>query len=369
MYFQPEDVPDYTGDINELGYNPGTYAASAGYELAGSANETAFFEFSQPAKHLLIHSPEGSSVRLDSITFYNEKKEAIAWVAYNYEARHAGYTVASGLVSNYYMTEGVPDGFYSLLGRTDETMAYYHTKCIVLERYGSETDVNYLSVPSSFSAVTIHIASDFQYDPLFSSTNNLSPQDLTSLNSIFNDLTKGYATENSAFILQHYLAEDQAQIGRELDIIFESFDIETFISNVTFSGNLPFANIAADPSNYTIYLKANGSNNIISMYDYYSLQNIVFRKVNDEWFIVYDNGGIHFNALRTLSLMNKYVFPTPLIIPPGDINGNELLELSDAIWGLQILSGVTTEGVELTADTNDNNKIDFSDIFYVLNNI
>jgi hypothetical protein len=57
--------------------------------------------------------------------------------------------------------------------------------------------------------------------------------------------------------------------------------------------------------------------------------------------------------------------------PKGDVDGNDIVDLADAILAIQVLSGVSTAAgkVTLDADVNINDRIDLAEVIYILQKV
>ncbi len=57
------------------------------------------------------------------------------------------------------------------------------------------------------------------------------------------------------------------------------------------------------------------------------------------------------------------------VVVPGDIDGNEFTDLSDAILVLKLLAGITAGNINADADINKDGKIGLEEIVYILQKI
>lgn len=105
------------------------------------------------------------------------------------------------------------------------------------------------------------------------------------------------------------------------------------------------------------------ANNPYSIFNDGTVQSMVFTPADRKLYLyAVPVSGIHDSS----PVMNEIRIAQSI---RGDINNDDGVNLADAILALQILSGLNSEGVNLSADVNGDGKVGLAEVIYILQDI
>jgi hypothetical protein len=79
----------------------------------------------------------------------------------------------------------------------------------------------------------------------------------------------------------------------------------------------------------------------------------------------YSNRNVYIVALDAESQNASLSDPVDMV-KKGDINGDDVVDMADAVAGLQVLVGLSPDSIELEADVDDDGKIGLAEVLFVL---